>query len=146
MQDLLHETLKRGKETVSTAQALADKSIIGLYFSLRACGPCQEFTPKLAQVYDDIQEKYDDVEIVYLPYDHNQEDFDAYYAEMPWLALPYADIGIDLSKELGKTFDVYGPALLFLNPQGEILTRDGIALVEQHGHDVDELIEAIRKP
>ena len=56
--------------------------------------------------------------------DKGEEEFDSYYAEHPWLALPYTRR--DLKTKLSKKFKVQGiPTLVILSPEGELITADG---------------------
>lgn len=60
-------------------------------FSAHWCPPCRRFTPKLADAYknvsDDMKKNFD---IVFISLDEQQSEFDEYFKEMPWKALPYA--------------------------------------------------------
>jgi len=52
------------------------------------CPPCREFTPLLACLYEELNEDEKVFEVVFFSGDKSQEQFDEYYSEMPWLALP----------------------------------------------------------
>jgi nucleoredoxin len=52
------------------------------------CPPCREFTPLLASLYEELNEDSQVLEIIYFSGDKTQEQFDDYYGEMPWKALP----------------------------------------------------------
>lgn len=45
------QLLKKDGTVVSADSALADKKIIGFYFSAHWCPPCRLFTPALAEFY-----------------------------------------------------------------------------------------------
>jgi len=95
---------------------------IGIYFSAHWCPPCRGFTPKLAEFYrNGLQDK---MEIVFVSSDRSQSDFDEYFGEMPWLALPY-----DKRKEkeeLSGAFDVKGiPSFVVIDADGMTITTDG---------------------
>ena len=47
--------------------ALADKQVVGLYFSAHWCPPCRGFTPKLAEVYTAIKGTGKSLEILQRP-------------------------------------------------------------------------------
>ena len=55
------------------------------------CPPCQEFTPVFAELYNEINENGKVLEVVFISGDKTQEEFDKYYKDMPWLALPKGD-------------------------------------------------------
>jgi nucleoredoxin len=64
---------------------------VALYFSAHWCGPCQAFTPKLADVYNELKDRAEEFEIVFISSDEDQETFEEYFKSMPWLALPFGD-------------------------------------------------------
>lgn len=144
---LLESELQTAKGNVATTDALAPKRVVGLYFSASWCAPCREFTPMLAQVYDDIKEldgREDALEVVYISYDRTLEEFDAYFADMPWLALPFAKR--DLKRDVGKAFGVRGvPMLIFVDSDGHVITEDGRDLVEELAADAAALLQALHK-
>ncbi|GLE04181.1 hypothetical protein PINS_up013092 [Pythium insidiosum] len=143
MEALLENQLQRRDGLVSTQEALAQKTFIGLYFSAHWCPPCREFTPMLARVYEEIRRAHDDLEIVFVSYDKTQEQFDEYFAEMPWLALPFAKR--DLKAAIGKRLGIMGvPMLVFVNADGEIIETDGRELVEDNCDQVENILASLR--
>lgn len=95
---------------------------IGLYFSAHWCPPCRGFTPTLAEWYTSGLK--DKMEIIFISSDRSQEDFDGYFKEMPWLALPYEKRS---EKEaLSTACGVQGiPTFAVINSDGTIVTTDG---------------------
>ena len=65
--------------------------ILNLISSGHWCEPCRTFTPKLAEAFNSlsntIKQKLD---IVFISCDQDQSEFDRYYREMPWKALPFS--------------------------------------------------------
>ena len=64
-------------------------SISGIYFSAHWCPPCRNFTPKLATFYENCKKMENILEIIFVSSDRDEEGFEEYFGEMPWLALPY---------------------------------------------------------
>jgi nucleoredoxin len=62
------------------------------------CGPCQHFTPNLAEAYAACNKQKKPFEVVFLSSDRSEADFDAYFKKMPWLALPFEERAL---KEVG---------------------------------------------
>mmetsp|Transcript_41400 Transcript_41400/g.74989 ORF Transcript_41400/g.74989 Transcript_41400/m.74989 type:complete len:424 (-) Transcript_41400:124-1395(-) len=117
------ELLGASASKVSTQEALAGKSAVALYFSAHWCPPCRGFTPQLAEWYKkDLKAK--GLEVVFVSSDRDEGAFKEYFAEMPWLALPYAER--DLKATLSKKFKVQGiPSLVILGSDGKVITLDG---------------------
>lgn len=120
----------KGKESVSTS-FLANKKVIGLYFSAHWCPPCRGFTPVLAEWYNNFKASHankDDFELVFVSSDRDPKSFDEYYGEMPWHALPYDQR--DIKGELSSKYGVRGiPSLIFVTPSGDVITKDGRSIV-----------------
>lgn len=124
MEVLLGTTLLTKKSSPGkTAALLNDKDLVLLYFSASWCPPCKAFTPVLADFYaaHAAKEKF---EIVYVSSDRTAADFTAYYAKMPWLALP-TDAASTKAK-LAKALKVQGiPTLIVLDVKtGLFVTND----------------------
>ena len=122
---LLGEKLRTKSGEVSTAEALKGKQAVALYFSAHWCPPCRGFTPKLAEAYMGLVAAGKSFEIVFVSSDREVSAFDEYFAEQPWLALPYGER--KLKAALSKRYKVSGiPALIILDGEtGELITKDG---------------------
>ncbi|KAH7857283.1 hypothetical protein Vadar_010899 [Vaccinium darrowii] len=90
---------------------------VGLYFSASWCGPCQQFTPNLVEVYNELCPK-GDFEIVFVSADEDDEAFKGYFSKMPWLAIPFSDS--NTRDRLDESFKVMGiPYLVILDEDGK---------------------------
>jgi len=99
------------------------KSGVMIYFSAHWCPPCRGFTPQLAEYYKSKKDQHN-FEIVFVSSDKTDEDFNKYWAEMPWLALPYSDRS--LKETLSKKYKVQGiPSLVVLDNNGNTITTGG---------------------
>lgn len=98
--------------------------LLAIYYSMHDCPPCREFTPILAALYEEVNEDEKVLEIVFFSGDKTQGEFDEYYGEMPWLALPRDQNKIMMQN--AKKFKIKGvPRLIMLR------TSDGKVLSEQ---------------
>lgn len=78
----------------------------------------------LAKCYSELKLSEKSFEIVFLSSDKDSDAFKEYFAEMPWLALPFAER--DLKTGLSSLFNVNGiPSLVLLKPDGTVITEDG---------------------
>ena len=109
--------------------ALKGKEVVALYFSAHWCPPCRIFTPQLADAYKGLAEAGRSFEVVFISSDRGQGEFDGYFQEMPWLALPFAQRGA--ARELSKEFSVSGiPSLILLHGEtGEVISTNGRGVV-----------------
>jgi len=99
------------------------KSGVMIYFSAHWCPPCRGFTPQLAEYYKTKKDQHN-FEIVFASSDKSDEDFNKYWGEMPWLALPYKDR--ELKETLSKKYKVQGiPTLVVLDSNGNTITTGG---------------------
>lgn len=98
----------------------------GLYFSAHWCPPCRGFTPKLAEYYNDGLK--DKMEIIFISSDRSEDDFNSYFKDMPWLAMPFSKRA---EKEaLSDAMEVNGiPSFVICNPDGTVITSEGRAKV-----------------
>ncbi|UJR17248.1 hypothetical protein I4U23_004143 [Adineta vaga] len=113
---------------------LEDK-IVGLYFSGHWCPPSRQFTPKLVELYTNMsQEMKQNFKIVFVSSDNSEKEFNSYYNEMPWYALPYADR--TRKDVLSSKYSVKGiPCLIILSPSGQIITVNGVQEVYSGNFD-----------
>jgi len=116
---------KSGEQPTETV--LSGKAAIGIYFSAHWCPPCRGFTPKLADMYNDAFQALD-MEVVFVSSDRDDASFNSYYADMPWVALPFAQR--DIKAALSKKYKVQGiPSLVIIDAKGQTITTDGRSAV-----------------
>ncbi|KAF8016572.1 hypothetical protein BT93_H1941 [Corymbia citriodora subsp. variegata] len=122
-----------GKEgTKIPISDLVGKTVL-LYFSAHWCPPCRAFLPVLTEAYEKIKAKHDAFELIFISSDKDQTAFDDYFAQMPWLALPFGD---ERKKSLNRKFKVEGiPTLIAISPMGRTLTKEATGLISEHGAD-----------
>jgi nucleoredoxin len=115
------EFIGQGGATVNKASF--NSKFLGIYFSAHWCPPCRNFTPKLVEFYKRRKELgHDDFEIIFASSDQDQGQFEEYFGEMPWLALPFKDPRISA---LSDRFDVEGiPAFIILDPERNVVTAN----------------------
>jgi hypothetical protein len=58
------------------------------------CPPCRGYTPELASSYTSIVAMGKSFEIVFVSSDQDEPAFQSFFAEMPWLALPFVCVFI----------------------------------------------------
>lgn len=104
---------------------------VGLYFSLSSFKRCDEFTPKLAEVYDKLKEKGEKFEVVFISLDDEEEAFQQSLQNMPWLALPFKD---KCCEKLVRYFELSTvPTLVVIGPDGKTLHSNIAEAIEEHG-------------
>lgn len=121
---------KKGDKTqkISTRFGLAGKENVAIYFTAKWCRPCKHFMPQLRKAYlDNLKPK--GMEIVFVSLDHKEDDFDFYYEQMPWLALPYKDRTQEMA--LVQAFEVKGiPRLVIYDKDGNVTTSNGKSICD----------------
>jgi len=130
MEKIVGEVLLTKDGEKPTSEVLAGKTAVGIYFSAHWCPPCKGFTPVLAKAYTD-HLKAKGLEIIFASSDRDAEQFNEYYGEMPWVALPYSH-SVTKNK-LSKKFKVGGiPTFVVLDgATGELITKDGRAKIAE---------------
>lgn len=131
---LLKGDIKGKNGNLSSDEVLKNK-VVAMYFSAHWCPPCRQFTPMLSQFYNELKSMGANIEIVFCSFDKDQNSFDGYYSEMPWLAIPFGDQRI---KILSQKAGVQGiPYLIFVDPTtGQILhEEDGTEIVYEGNYN-----------
>jgi nucleoredoxin len=107
----------------ATKDALQKPKAVLVYFSAHWCPPCRGFTPVLVEAYKNYTGG--DVEVIFVSSDRDQGSFDEYFAEMPWMAVPYADR--QRKEAISQKFGVRGiPMLVVLNgDDGKLIVENG---------------------
>lgn len=105
--------------------------VLGLYFSAHWCGPCRNFTPRLAAKYREIVAAGGNFEILFFSADEDEESASKYFAEMPWKMVSFEDRQI--MKTFMQKYEVEGfPTITLLDEQGEVISLDACDLVLQY--------------
>ncbi|UJR24714.1 hypothetical protein I4U23_006088 [Adineta vaga] len=126
LKDLVGEKLLQHDQSSEISTNELNGKSIAFYFSAYWCPPCLEFTPKLVEAYKQIDDEIKTkLEIIFLSFDKDQEDFNEYFNKMPWKALPFVDR--DHPKLLGDRFNLDDlPSLIVLSSSLELITKFGI--------------------
>lgn len=112
-----------GKNGDVPVSALDGKTVM-IYFSAHWCPPCRSFTPQLATFYRS-HAKEKNFEIVFASWDQSKAEFEEYFHEQPWLALPY-ETSKQIIEQLGTKYQVRSiPTLLVFGPDGNLITKEG---------------------
>ncbi|URE23147.1 AhpC/TSA family [Musa troglodytarum] len=103
---------------------------VGLYFAAQWCPPCLKFSSRLISVYNHLQERREEFEVVFVSMDRDEAGFSRYFSGMPWFALPYDE---ESSKALARYFDIQEiPMLVIIGPDGKTVTKEGRNLINLH--------------
>lgn len=140
--ELLGPELRKGKgEVVKASDALKDVDVLGLYFSAHWCGPCRSFTPQFAKKYAALKAAGKKFECVFVSSDSDEEAFNSYHDEQPWLAMPYSRR--KEKEQLSEQMGVNGiPSLILIDLKtGEVITDEA-----RSGIDSDTFIEDFPYP
>merc|ERR1712001_658758 len=97
--------LDQMEETIPMS-SLHSADVVGLYFAAYSSPSCQEFTPKLAELYNECKDKNKKFEIVFVSSDGDEDAFNKYFIEMPWCALIFNERSV--KEELSELFGVSG--------------------------------------
>ncbi len=108
---------------------------IKFHFSCVRCPPCRRFTPLLVEFYNQHHEEKN-FEIIFISADEEEEEYEVYYKDMPWLTLDHKQQ--EKKEELDEKFDVQGiPKLVLLDADsGDIIctnARDHIQNKDKEG-------------
>ena len=120
------EKLMSKEGEVNTADVVAGKTNVMIYFSAHWCPPCRGFTPTLAEAYSASGKANKETVVIFASSDRDQAGFDGYYGDMPWHALPFSNR--DAKEKLSEKFGVRGiPMLVILDGEGNLVTDQGRA-------------------
>ena len=127
MEDIIgQEVLNAESAATQTAEAMANRKFVGLYFGAHWAPCCRRFTTTLKEKYNEINaDGKTDFEVVFVSKDGNQAAFDRNFAEMPWTAIKYDDEA--RKKSLEQRYGIMEiPTLIILAPDGSQVSDSGI--------------------
>lgn len=103
---------------------------IGLYFASRWAPPCRKFTPILSDAYTKMRNADHKIEIIFVSYDTDEEQFEVHYGIMPFLA---AKFGFDTKDSLIDDLSVEGiPTLVICNNEGKIIENNALQTIMEY--------------
>ena len=99
-----------------------------IYLSMHDCPGCLEFTPLLVDLYEELNAESKTFEVVFMSGDKQETVFKNYYAEMPWLAIPFKDVRL---KNVVKHFKIKGlPRLIVMDAKTHrVINADAVDIV-----------------
>lgn len=98
--------------------------LIGLYFSAHWCPPCRQFTPKLAEKYQELTGEGKALEIIFVSSDRDEASAQEYFSSMPWKMLKFS--ARKQKQLLSDLFKVSGiPSLVIVNDEKGLVTLEG---------------------
>ncbi|KAL5537615.1 hypothetical protein UlMin_044854 [Ulmus minor] len=104
---------------------------ICLFFSANWCRPCKAFTPQLVQLYNTLKMQGKKLEIIFVSFDHNDDNFKEHFKCMPWLAVPFDG---NLHRRLSEKYHVDRiPSLVPVASNGITIEADLMGLIEDYG-------------
>lgn len=104
--------LQPGKDEHIPVNSILTKDLksVAFYFSAHWCPPCRSFTPTLAEHYKEAKKDSNNLEVLFFSCDQDEESFNEYRAEMPWLATP-----LNSAKSVPGYFEISGETFLLLS-------------------------------
>eukprot|EP00759_Apiculatamorpha_spiralis_P007011 PhF_6_TR14171/c0_g1_i2/m.22677/K17609/NXN; nucleoredoxin len=119
----------QGKGNSAVSLDVLQGKYVLLYFSAHWCPPCRAFTPLLANFYRK-HAASKNFEIVFVSLDQNEKEFNEYFAEHPWYAVPFSYRGALESIQQKSNIQTI-PTLLVYSPEGQLITNNARNLVPQ---------------
>lgn len=126
------QLVRRSGVLVHPEEVLQNK-VVALYFSAGWCPPCKQFTPVLAEFYNELQENELPFEIVFVSSDKTASDMETYMKQChsDWLAVPF---GSEMIQELKNRYHVTAiPKLIVVTDDGDVVTAMGRKEVTDSG-------------
>ncbi|CAN7070225.1 unnamed protein product [Brassica oleracea var. botrytis] len=116
---------------------------ICLFFSENWCRPCKDFTPELVKLYESLQKRGEEIEIIFVSFDHDMTLFYQHFWSMPWLAVPFS---LSLRNKLTDKYRVARiPSLVPLYPDEISVADDVIGLIEDYGPEAFPFTKKIKE-
>ena len=83
------------------------------------------------------------IEIIFISHDEDEDEFQEYYNEMPWAAVPY---DFDGREDISASFNIAGiPSLIVISNKGKLLDLQGKSSIISLGVNAIEKWHLIQK-
>jgi len=138
----------KGLQSVSTSEALCNKTRLGLYFGGRWCGHCPPFSARLRAFYETYSRIDPNFEVIYISSHDSRAVAEQYFTEEHgnWLMMSHMDAANQFPR-LMKEFGAQGiPTLVIVTENGTFITDEGRDIVTTTPpHDVgqDEMFHCL---
>ena len=123
MEKLLGKTLKTKENEDYQMEKIEEIKLFGLYFGAGFCPPSLNFTKTLISFYKEMNINEKILEIIYIPYDKDENQYKSHTENMPFLRYQFQENHV---KELVRQFNITGiPKLLIFDNKGKLISNDG---------------------
>lgn len=95
-------------------ESLTNK-LVALYFSASWCPPCQQFTPRLVQFYNEVISSGRMFEVIFVSADKDEASFRNYFSKMPWVAVDFRNAK---RTEISSFYQVQGIPRVIVSANG----------------------------
>lgn len=121
----LHYGKIGSREEVPVSSLEGPGKVLGLYFSAHWCPPCNLFTPELVGWYNRLRTSGKDIQVVFISFDNNEEDYEEHFSTMDWLGLPFKHR--EIKANLVRKYKISGvPSLILINAHtSSLISKDG---------------------
>ena len=123
MEALLGKNLKNKENEDFEMEKIEEAKLYGFYFASGYCPPSINFTSTLIKFYKEMNITDKLLEIIYIPYDKDENEYKTHIENMPFLRYSFQDSQVN---ELIQKFKITGiPKLLIFDNKGNLLSKDG---------------------
>ena len=107
--------------------------------SLLLCSMVSSLCSILLDFYNKVNKDKKQIEIIFISHDEEEKEFDEYYKDMPWAAVPY---DFDDREDISESFNIIGvPTFVVVNSKGKLvdakgkvtILNDGIKAIDKWG-------------
>ncbi|KAD2805303.1 hypothetical protein R6Q59_029437 [Mikania micrantha] len=104
-----------------------------LLFSANWSRPCKAFIPQLVQAYNTLIETGKEIEVIFVSFDRDENEYEEHIKGMPWLVVPF---NLILQTVIGNTYKVNQiPLFIPLDVGTKLLSKDAVGLINDYGAD-----------
>ncbi|GJQ76384.1 hypothetical protein Trydic_g2949 [Trypoxylus dichotomus] len=121
---------------VNTERALRNKETLAYYFASSSCPGQKELLQKLKDIYREVKDRRIPMEIIYISSDRDADVMLKHFRHHHhgWYALP---VNAPIIGELHIQYNVtYEPQIIVVTKEGVIVTKTGMAELEEFGKNV----------
>lgn len=121
--DTLNHIKLNSKHGSTRFSNFTSANIMCLYFSASWCQPCLSLTPKLIKLYHEVNFDQKELEILFVSSDRTSSQYNTFFSEMPWLAVPFEDIPTKMKLKRKYQLEEL-PTLILINGKGDVLKEE----------------------